>query len=165
MLRETPPLDLETRATDDHHDALRVWLRLLATSNLIESRVRARLQERFGMTLPRFDLLSQLERVPAGLRMNELSARMMVTGGNVTGITDALEREGLVVREADPDDRRAWRVRLTAAGRRSFRAMAEEHERWIVEMFAGLPSREIAQLNELLGRVKAHLRTSNKDDA
>ena len=165
MLRATLPSDLETRATDDHHDALRVWLRLLATSNLIESRVRTRLQERFGMTLPRFDLLSQLERVPAGLRMNTLSARMMVTGGNVTGITDALEREGLVVREADPDDRRAWRVRLTAAGRRSFRAMAEEHERWIVEMFAGLPSRDIAQLNELLGRVKTHLRTSNKDDA
>ena len=104
MLRAAVPSDLETRATDDHHDALRVWLRLLATSNMIESRVRTRLQERFGMTLPRFDLLAQLERVPTGLRMNELSARMMVTGGNVTGITDALEREGLVVREADPAD-------------------------------------------------------------
>ena len=97
--------------------------------------------------------------------MNELSARMMVTGGNVTGITDALEREGLVVREADPADRRAWRVRLTSAGRRSFRAMADEHEKWIVQMFAGLPSRDIAQLNELLGRVKTHLRTSNEDEA
>jgi DNA-binding MarR family transcriptional regulator len=165
MLRAAVPSDLETRATDDHHDALRVWLRLLATSNMIESRVRTRLQERFGMTLPRFDLLAQLERVPTGLRMNELSARMMVTGGNVTGITDALEREGLVVREADPADRRAWRVRLTSAGRRSFRSMADEHEKWIVQMFAGLPSRDIAQLNELLGRVKTHLRTSNEDEA
>jgi DNA-binding MarR family transcriptional regulator len=165
MLRATVPSDLETRATADHHDALRVWLRLLATSNMIESRVRTRLQERFGMTLPRFDLLAQLERVPTGLRMSELSARLMVTGGNVTGITDALEREGLVVREADPADRRAWRVRLTSAGRRSFRAMADEHEKWIVQMFAGLPGRDITQLNELLGRVKAHLRTSTEDEA
>lgn len=165
MERATAPSDLETRVTDDHHDALRVWLRLLATTNLIEARVRSKLQERFGMTLPRFDLLSQLERVPTGLRMSELSARMMVTGGNVTGITDALEREGLVVREADPEDRRAWLVRLTPAGRRSFRAMAEEHERWVIDMFAGLPARDIAQLNELLGRVKTHLRPSTKDFA
>ncbi len=164
MLPATSPPDLETRATKDHHDALRVWLRLLATTNLIETRVRTRLLERFGMTLPRFDLLAQLERAPAGLRMSELSARMMVTGGNVTGITDALEREGLVVREPDPQDRRAWLVRLTNAGRRSFRAMAEEHERWIVDMFAGLPNRDIAQLNDLLGRVKTHLRASAKDD-
>ncbi len=165
MLGTTATSDLETRTTAGHHGALRVWLRLLATTNLIEAPVRTRLQERFGMTLPRFDLLSQLERVPAGLRMNELSARMMVTGGNVTGITDALEREGLVVRDADPADRRAWLVRLTVEGRRSFRAMAEEHERWIIEMFAGLPSRDIALMNELLGRLKAHLRLTIKDDA
>lgn len=165
MVRVMSPPDLETRATDDHHDALRVWLRLLATTNLIEAQVRTRLQERFGMTLPRFDLLAQLERFPTGLRMSELSARMMVTGGNVTGITDALEREGLVVREADPTDRRVWLVRLTSAGRRSFRVMADEHERWIVDIFAGLPNRDIAQLNELLGRVKTHLRASTEDEA
>lgn len=164
MSSSVSPLDLETRATKDDHDALRVWLRLLATTNLIETRVRTRLQERFGMTLPRFDLLSQLERAPAGLRMSELSARMMVTGGNVTGITDALEREGLVVRQPDPADRRVWVVRLTAAGRRSFRAMAEEHERWIVDMFASLPGRDIAQLSDLLGRVKMQLRTSEEDE-
>ncbi len=157
--------DLETRATSDHHDALRVWLRLLATTNLVEARIRTRLQERFEMTLPRFDLMAQLERVPTGLRMSELSVRMMVTGGNVTGITDALEREGLVTREADPADRRALRVRLTPAGRRSFRTMAEEHERWIIEMFGHLPSRDLAQLNELLGRLKGQLVAAKRSEA
>lgn len=156
--------DLETRATSDHHDALRVWLRLLATTNLVEARVRSRLQERFEMTLPRFDLMAQLERVPTGLRMSELSERMMVTGGNVTGVTDALERERLVVREADPQDRRALRVRLTPAGRRAFRAMAEEHERWIIDMFGGLPSRDLAQLNELLGRLKGQLTIGKRNE-
>lgn len=149
--------DAETRASSDHHDALRLWLRLLATTNLVESRVRRLLQERFATTLPRFDLLAQLERVPEGLKMGELSQRMMVTGGNVTGITDALEREGLVARSDDPADRRALRVRLTPAGRRAFRAMAEEHERWIVDCFAGLGGREIEQLSGLLGRVKLHV--------
>ena len=118
--------DAETRAAGDDHAAIRLWLRMLATSRLIETRTRRLLQERYGTTLPRFDLMAQLERVPAGLKMNELSKRMMVTGGNVTGITDGLALEGLVERVDDPDDRRAWLVRLTPAGRRAFARMARD---------------------------------------
>lgn len=162
-MNTTAGSDAETRAISTDHDALRLWLRLLATSNLIESRIRMRMQERFGMTLPRFDLMAQLARVPAGLRMTELSARMMVTGGNVTGIADALEREGMVARETDPEDRRASRVRLTPAGRRSFRAMAVEHESWIVETFSGLSERDVEQLNHLLGLLKLTLKNTNEE--
>ena len=82
----------------------------------------------------------------------------MVTGGNVTGITDLLEREGLVERVPDPDDRRAILVRLTAAGRRSFAAMAAEHERWIVELTAGVDGAERRRLHALLGELKASVR-------
>src|SRR5687767_11278207 len=97
LLQAVPaPPDAATRVTDDHHESLRVWLRLLACSNLIGNHVRQQLQSRFGITLPRFDLLAQLERAPQGLKMGELTQRLMVTGGNITGITDALEREGLV---------------------------------------------------------------------
>ena len=102
---------------DDHHLSLRLWLRLLACTNQIENRVRTNLQTQFGTTLPRFDLMAQLERAPQGLKMSELSQRMMVTGGNVTGVTDGLEKEGLVVREVDAADRRVFRVKLTAEGR------------------------------------------------
>ena len=151
--------DVETRAGREHHEALRLWLRLLATTNLVEGRVRRLLQERFGTTLPRFDLMAQLERAPKGLKMGELSRRMMVTGGNVTGITDLLEKEGLVERAADPADRRATLVRLTAAGRRAFTAMAEEHERWIVESFRALSGREMAKMAALLARLKTHVRS------
>jgi len=152
-------MDAETRAARDDHGAIRLWLRLLATERLVENRSRRLLLERFGTTLPRFDLMAQLERFPKGLRMNELSQRMMVTGGNVTGITDLLEREGLVERAADPDDRRAWLVRLTRAGRRAFAAMAAEHERWIVEAFAPLTAREMATMAALLARLKTHVRS------
>ena len=152
--------DLETRVSRDHHESLRLWLRLLAATNLVEARVRRLLQEKFTTTLPRFDLMAQLERSPQGLKMGELSRRLMVTGGNVTGVTDMLEREGLVARSADPLDRRAYRVRLTATGRKVFRAMAEEHERWIVEAFAGLTRREINDLFALLGKLKTHVRAN-----
>jgi DNA-binding MarR family transcriptional regulator len=147
-------MDRETAARTDDHLALRLWLRLLTCTQLIEREVRARLRERFGTTLPRFDLMSQLWRYPQGLKMNELSRHLMVTGGNVTGIVDLLEKDGQVERAAEPADRRAYRVRLTRAGRKAFAEMARAHEAWIVELLAGLTRRELDDVFRLLGRMK-----------
>ena len=149
--------DTETRATSEDSQALRLWLRLLACTNLIEGQVRSRLRRDFDITLPRFDLMAQLERVPQGMKMGELSKRMMVTGGNVTGITDQLVAEGLVVREDNPKDRRAYIVKLTPEGRRAFKKMAEAHAKWIVELFAGISDKERAQLYGLLAVLKTHV--------
>ena len=153
MLQAVPRHDRESSARADDHRALRLWLRLLTCSQLIERHVRSRLRSRFATTLPRFDLMAQLERHPAGLKMNELSRRLMVTGGNVTGIVDQLVREGLVERSADAD-RRAFRVRLTRAGERAFGEMARAHEQWIAELLAGLTRREHVDLFRLLARLK-----------
>ena len=147
-------MDLEARAHSEHPEALRLWLRLLTCTQLVEKQVRSRLREQFDTTLPRFDLMSQLERAPDGLKMNELSRRMMVTGGNVTGITDQLVAEGLVERATVDGDRRAYSVRLTAKGREVFDAMARAHENWIVQAFDGLSPREQKTLHGLLGKVK-----------
>ncbi len=147
-------MDMEARAHSEHPQALRLWLRMLTCTQLVEKELRTRLREQFGTTLPRFDLMAQLERAPEGLKMNELSRRMMVTGGNVTGITDQLASEGLVDRVDVEGDRRAWRVRLTPKGRQAFHAMAQAHEGWILEAFSGLAEREVASLYRLLGKVK-----------
>ena len=155
MKKTKPPQsDTETRATSDHTQALRLWLRMLACTNLIEGQIRSRLRSQFGITLPRFDLMSQLERSPEGLKMGELSKRMMVTGGNVTGITATLVAEGLVERRAIPGDRRAQAVRLTASGKQAFDAMAAEHEQWIRELLGGLSLADRDRLHALLGRLK-----------
>jgi DNA-binding MarR family transcriptional regulator len=150
-------LDVESRLTDDHHQSLKLWLRMLSCTTLIEAEIRTRLRAEFGITLPRFDLMAQLDRHPEGLRMGELSKRLMVTGGNVTGITDQLEQEGLVVREAVPDDRRAYSVRLTPAGRRAFTRMASVHEGWITELMDGLNGQEKATLIALMSKMKQRL--------
>ena len=146
--------DRETIARSADHRALRIWLRLLTCTQLIEQKVRSRLRERFATTLPRFDLMAQLERHPEGLKMNELSRLLMVTGGNVTAIVDQLEGEGLVERLAEPADRRAFRIRLTRAGERSFADMASAHEEWVVEMLAGLSRKEHEELLKLLAKLK-----------
>ncbi|MFZ0008691.1 MAG: MarR family transcriptional regulator [Steroidobacteraceae bacterium] len=158
-------VDAETRIRDDHHLSVRLWLRMLSCTNRIENIVRQNLQANFATTLPRFDLMAQLERAPHGLKMSELSQRMMVTGGNVTGITDGLEKEGLVVREMDPADRRVYRVRLTAEGERQFRRMAGEHEQWVIALFESMSSRDKGQLVALLGELKRHISVSSSDRA
>jgi DNA-binding MarR family transcriptional regulator len=151
-------LDQESRLTDGDHGALRLWLRLLTCTNLIEAHIRAQLRSVFDSTLPRFDLLAQLDRHPEGLRMGELSQRLMVTGGNVTGITDQLVGEGWVMRQDVKNDRRACVVKLTAKGKKAFAEMAQVHEQWIVHLMEGVPSTEQERLFALLGNLKSALK-------
>ena len=129
-------IDREFIARSADHRALRVWLRLFTCTQVIERVVRSRLRSRFATTLPRFDLMAQLERHREGLKMNELSRLLMVTGGNVTAIVDQLEKEGLVEHVDEPADRRAFRIHLTRSGERSFAEMAREHEEWVVGLLA-----------------------------
>ena len=150
-------IGLEARMSTGDHQSLRLWLRLLSCSTDIETQIRQRLRSQFGMTLARFDYLAQLHRHPDGLRMNMLSRYLMVTGGNVTGLTDELEKDGFVAREADPDDRRSWRVALTAKGRKAFEKIASVHEAWVVDMFGDLADADKQQLHELLGRLRVQL--------
>ena len=151
------PTGLEAGVSSDDHHSLRLWLRLLACSTEIEQYIRQRLRARFGTTLPRFDYLAQLERHPDGLRMNALSRYLMVTGGNVTGLTDQLVKDGLVERLDDLEDRRSYRVTLTPQGRADFARMAAEHEQWLTELFGGLPGADKDALYHQLGHLRQHL--------
>ena len=156
-------MDMEAQSHSSHPEALRLWLRLLTCTQLVEKQVKSNLREQFDTTLPRFDLMAQLQRNPDGLKMNELSRRMMVTGGNVTGITDQLVTEGLVARMEVDGDRRAYCVRLTALGRKTFDDMARQHEDWIVSSFGVLTAKEMDALYKLLGKVKEHHHTKTPD--
>ena len=111
-----------------HRSEVRLWLRLLTTANTIEAEIRRRLRDRFDTTLPRFDLLAQLERAPDGIQLGELSRRMMVSNGNVTGLVERLAQEELIDRQVSETDRRAVQVRLTARGRAVFTEMARAHQ-------------------------------------
>ncbi len=158
----------EGRAATDNHAAVKTWLRLLSCTTQIETEIRRRLRVHFDMTLPRFDYLAQLHRFrdeqPEGLRMSALSRYLMVTGGNVTSLTDELEKSGYVTRQVDPDDRRSFRISLTLRGRRAFERVAEEHERWVVELLGGLAEADGQQLHALLGHLRLSLARRLQDD-
>lgn len=151
------PLDHESRLHEDDHHSIRLWLRLLTCTNLIEARLRSRLREEFGTTLPRFDFMAQLQRSPEGLTMGQLSQRMMVSGGNVSGIATQLESEGLILRQSVPGNRRTFCVTLTIEGQQRFADMAARHEQWVIELLGNLGSKEVEGLMSSLKRVKRGL--------
>ncbi|CAM4215499.1 MAG: MarR family transcriptional regulator [Comamonas sp.] len=144
----------EAGLSHDDHQAVRLWLRLLTCSTQIEQVIRSNLRTQFATTLPRFDYLAQLSRFPQGLRMKTLSEYLMVTGGNVTGLTDQLVAEGWVERVADDEDRRSMIVRLTRRGKKQFAAMAAAHEQWLEQLLAPLGLKSSRELYEQLGKLR-----------
>lgn len=155
------PLDAETRVSErpaDHKAELRLWLRLFTCKTLIEGEVRRRLRDTFDVTLPRFDLMAQLDRAPNGMTLGQLSGRMMVSNGNVTGLVERLLAQGLIDRRPSPSDRRVQIVSLTAEGRRFFRSMARANADWIAEVFADLAPDDVEELMRLLAKTKASAR-------
>ena len=153
-------VDAETalaQSPPGHKDELRLWLRLLTCTTLVEGEIRARLRRDFDTTLPRFDLMAALDR-GAGMTLGEVSRHMMVSNGNVTGLAARLEAEGLVERRARPGDRRAQLLRLTPKGRREFARQSAAHEAWVAELLDGLAAEERAALFRLLGRAKLSVR-------
>jgi len=161
--RTTIPLDAETKVVErpeDHKTELRLWLRLLTCTTLIENEVRRRLRDQFDITLPRFDLMAQLDRTPNGMTLGELSQRMMVSNGNITGLVDRLVSQGLIERRPAPNDRRVQIVSLTAEGRKFFRVMARENAKWVGEIFSDLSEDDVAVLMPALAKTKASARKS-----
>jgi DNA-binding MarR family transcriptional regulator len=154
-------LDAETKAAEqpqDHRDELRLWLRMLTCTTLIEGGIRKRLRERFDVTLPRFDLMAQLDKAPDGLTLSDLSKRMMVSNGNMTALVERLVASGHLDRRTSDSDRRAQVISLTGLGRAEFRAMAAAHEGWVAQMFGALSRREVEELLRLLAKAKSSAR-------
>src|SRR6201992_4258099 len=157
-------LDSETKAVElpeDHGNEIRLWLRLLTCTTLIEGEVRSRPRERFDVTLARFDLMGQLDKVPDGMTLSDVSKRMMVSNGNVTGLVERLVESGHLDRRTSDSDRRVQVIRLTRIGRAEFRRMAAEHETWIADIFSELTPKDVRELMRLLAKAKGSAQKSN----
>jgi len=131
-------------------ERLRLWIRLLRATHVIEGELRERLKRDFGSTLPRFDVMAALYREPAGMLMSDLSRFLLVSNGNVTGIVDRLVADGFVVRAKRDGDRRTSIVRLTEAGVAFFERMARSHEGWIAELLGNVGDEEARALSGML---------------
>jgi len=136
---------------------LRLWLRILKVSHIIERELRERLRVAFDTTLPRFDVMAALYRAEKGLNMSELSGVLRVSNGNVTGIVDRLVDDGHIMRVPVEGDRRAMIVRLTKKGRAHFAALAAAHESWVNEILGSVDVPEAEKLIAQLGSLGRRL--------
>ncbi len=151
-------VDVEAAADLAASPEMRLWLRLSACAVVMGGRLRVRLRDEYGTTPPRFDVLSLLDRSPEGLTMGELSKRLMVTNGNVTGIVERLQQDGLVMRASATNDRRTHVVSVSPEGRAKVQQIAVAQRRWLAEMTGGLSHGEVVQLMGLLGKLKKSAR-------
>lgn len=158
------PLPDRLGGAPDGKRSLRLWLRMLTCTTTIEQTISQRLRDEFGSTLPRFDMLSALDRAgKIGLTMGEAAGMLMVSNGNVTGLAARLKADGLIETVAGAD-RRVQRVRLTSLGQSRFSVMALAHERWIEALFADLTENEADDLTRLLERAKRSLHATTQEE-
>ena len=146
-------------AAEHSKESLRTWLRLLSCETVIEQQLRTLLRQNFSVTLPQFDVLSELERAGEPLSMSQLSKELMVSNGNVTGVIDRLEKIDFVKRVRAERDRRIQYIELTKTGRKEFGQMAIEHERWLADLMSNLSMTDMGQLQHLLLKTRQSVGT------
>jgi DNA-binding MarR family transcriptional regulator len=143
----------EARPAPDPN-AVSIIVRLFAAQNLLLGALRRGLGP--DLSLARFDLLAQLARED-GQTLAQLSRRMLVTAGNLTGLVDRAERDVIVERHPDPNDRRLTRVWLTTRGHKLANKAIALHASLADEILAPLEPREREELRRLLGRLREAL--------
>jgi len=99
------------------------------------------------------------------MTLSDVSKRMMVSNGNVTGLVERLVESGHLDRRTSDTDRRVQVIRLTKIGRAEFRKMAAEHETWIADIFSDLTPKDVRELMRLLAKTKASAQKSAKQRA
>jgi DNA-binding MarR family transcriptional regulator len=128
---------------------------LLAGASIIEGTLQSHLGERFDLTLLRFDLMAQLDPLPDGMNLSDLSKPMMGSNANLTELVEQLVKSGDIDRRTSLCDRHVQAIRLTKAGRAAFRKMAAEHRKWIAEIFSDFAASDILKLKHLLAKIKS----------
>ncbi len=135
---------------DSNHAGVSAWIRLIKAYNLVLRKARGRLTE---CTLSQFDVVAHLVREKNGMTPVELSRKLLVTAGNITGLIDRMEKSGLVQRIRDTKDRRTIRIQLTEKGRKLASRVIPRHSADIESIFTALNEAEKNQLHKTLDKL------------
>ena len=144
------PTDTQPEGESRSNSVVRLWLQLSSCEKAIEQRLRSHLSTKFGITLPQFELLCEIDHSKGPVVMSRLSEKLNVTGSNITGVVDRLERKGLLKRFRSNVDRRVQHIRITSKGRDQFKGIAADVEAYLALAFSGMTDEEVIQLQKLL---------------
>ena len=133
---------------------LHAWRLFLRSHAQVVRRLEHDLLTEHDLPLASYDVLVQLSEAPGrSLRMTELAERVLLSRSGLTRLVDRLERDGLVARQACPDDARGTLAVLTPAGLERLRVAWPTHLRGVSEHVGRLTPEELVVLEELLGRL------------
>jgi len=139
-----------------------VLLQLLRTAEALWNASRL-FFARWDLSPSQFNVLNLLARQPAGCTQIELSRQLIMHRSNVTGLIDRLEQRGLLKRNDDASDRRAYCVRLTAAGKALLREILPHYHRTAEAVWGKLSPRRAAELVAELETVSRNAETIAKN--
>ena len=125
---------------------------VLHTASVLETRVEERLGDA-GLSLPKLAALHQLTQAGDSLPLGQLAERLACVKSNVTQLVDRLEGDGLVVRAADPNDRRSRLAVLTEAGKTAYARGSQIQQHAEREIFDTLSKEESSTLHALLAKI------------
>ena len=149
----TPPENASDRVA--RPGDLVAWHALLQVSNRMIREFERRFDDEHRTSAREFDVLINLANAPGGrLRMTDLANAAMLSSGGLTRLVGRLEDRGLVQRDQDPADARAFFARLTEAGQAQLASMRRTHDATVHEFLgAHLSPAEVEALRETLARV------------
>lgn len=152
MNEPSPPLDPAE---------LGAYFSLIEVSSLLRHTVEQQLKDAGGLSYVQFQLLATLgDAADGSLRMTDLADGVVYSRSGLTYQVGLLERDGLVVRAPSAEDERSVTVSLTDAGRALLGRVFPGHVEVLRQLFLEPLSRDDVQtLDDVLGRVKAHMRT------
>ncbi|HEY0871044.1 MAG TPA: MarR family transcriptional regulator [Acidothermaceae bacterium] len=144
--------------TDDVERWTPAWLALIRTHARLWDQVEAQMRHDSGLTLPRYDVLMQLDRSGGRLRLTELASSVVLSPSGLSKLLDRMEASELLRREPDPTDARSTLARLTPRGRLLVRKARQTHHAWLQKAFGdALNERDVADLTRIMTRLDAQI--------
>ncbi len=144
--------------TERQKESLKLWIELLRYSNKLEQLIDDKIRQNYGQNISRFDVLSQLDRENHhGLAVGELASRLIASKGNITGLLDRMQKDGLIEKEAKQDDRRSYIVRSSEKGQELFAEMAEKNARWVEEALTSIDIDHMKEFAKFLSEARTSL--------
>jgi DNA-binding MarR family transcriptional regulator len=133
------------------------WLALIRTHARLWDQVQAQMRHDSGLTVPRYDVLMQLDMAGGRLGLSELASTIVLSPSGLSKLLDRMEASGLLRREPDPRDARSTFARITTKGRSLVRKARLTHHAWLQRAFGdALDDRDVADLARIMGQIDAH---------
>jgi DNA-binding MarR family transcriptional regulator len=130
------------------------WMALVRTYARLWDQVEAQMRHDSGLTMPRYDVLMQLDMAGGRLGLTELAASIVLSPSGLSKLLDRMEASELIRREPDPRDARSTFARITPRGRSLVRKARDRHHEWLQQVVGGaLDDRDVVDLTRIMQRI------------